>query len=61
MHFQCVGKQPVPIERLNNFVRLGVMDEMVDLSIIADTPSRPVDLPGLGSSVGLLPGLLYTG
>ena len=44
--FQSVGKQPVPIERLNNFVRLGVMDEMVDLSIIADTSSRPVDFAG---------------
>ena len=44
--FHSVGKQPVAIERLNNFVRLRVMDEMVDLSIIADTSSRPVDFAG---------------
>ena len=44
--FQAVGKQPVAIERLNSLVRLGAIDKAVDSSIIADTPSRPVDLPG---------------
>ena len=44
--FHSVGKQPVAIERLNSLERLGAIDEAVELRIIADTPSRPVDLAG---------------
>ena len=33
-------------DTLNNLVRLGAMAEAVDFSIVADTPSKPVDLAG---------------
>ena len=55
-HFQSVGKQPVEIDLLNNLVRLGAIARAVDFNILADTPSKPVDLAGFrfcnNSSVG---------
>ena len=46
-HFQSVGKQPVEIDMLNNsLVRLGAIARAVDFNILADTPSKPVDLAG---------------
>lgn len=45
-HFQSVGKQPVEIDILNSLVRLGAIARAVDFNIVADTPSKPVDLAG---------------
>ena len=49
-HFQVVGKEPVAIDLLNSLVRLGAIERAVHFSIVADTPSRPVDLTGFKSS-----------
>ena len=45
-HFQSVGKQPVAIDILNSLVRLGAIERAVDFNMVADTPSKPVDLTG---------------
>ena len=45
-HFQSVGKRPLAIDRLNNFVRLGAMKAAVDRSITAEILSGPVDFAG---------------
>ena len=46
VHFQSVGKQPVAIDILNSLVRLGAIERAVDFNMVADTPSKPVDLTG---------------
>ena len=45
-HFQSVGKQPVAIDMLNSLVRLGAIEGAVYFNIVAETPSKPVDLAG---------------
>ena len=45
-HFQSVGKQPATIDILKSLVRLGAIAEAVDFGIMADIPSKQVDLAG---------------
>ena len=41
--FQASGKLPVVRDKLNNLVRLDVIETAVDFSIFAEIPSGPVD------------------
>ena len=44
--FQASGSVPVVIERLKSLVKLGAIEKAVDLSILGETPSKPIDLSG---------------